>query len=91
MCARYLMNVPAPELLELFGLPSAPDLQPRYNIAPTQSVPVVRQRPNGAGRELALAKWGLIPSWAKDAKIGHSLINARSEGIASKPSFRSAF
>jgi putative SOS response-associated peptidase YedK len=88
------MNIPAPELLELFGLPApsiGPDLQPRYNIAPTQTVPVVRQRPHGAGRELALARWGLIPSWAKDAKIGHSLINARSEGIASKPSFRSAF
>jgi putative SOS response-associated peptidase YedK len=94
MCARYLMNIPAPELLELFGLPApsvGPDLQPRYNIAPTQTVPVVRQRPDGAGRELILARWGLVPFWAKDTKIGYSLINARADGIASKPAFRVAF
>jgi putative SOS response-associated peptidase YedK len=64
---------------------------PRYNIAPTQTVAAVRSAESGDGRELSLVKWGLIPSWAKDAKIGNSLINARADTVATKPSFRSAF
>jgi putative SOS response-associated peptidase YedK len=63
----------------------------RYNIAPTQNVAIVRQTVENSPRELALVRWGLIPSWAKDTKIGSTLINARSETIAEKPSFRSAF
>jgi putative SOS response-associated peptidase YedK len=63
---------------------------PRFNIAPTQMVPVVRLNPKG-NRELLPLRWGLIPSWAKDTKIGSSLINARAAGVATKPSFRSAF
>jgi putative SOS response-associated peptidase YedK len=64
---------------------------PRYNIAPTQTVAALRSNEQATGRELALLKWGLIPSWAKDAKIGNSLINARADTVATKPSFRSAF
>ncbi|MEM1179261.1 MAG: SOS response-associated peptidase, partial [Acidobacteriota bacterium] len=62
----------------------------RFNIAPTQSVPAVRQREDGANHLTAL-RWGLVPFWADDLKIGHRMINARSETAASKPSFRSAY
>ncbi len=61
---------------------------PRYNIAPSQKVPVVLGQ---TGREIRLLQWGLIPSWAKDAKIGNRLINARAETLSVKPSFRNAF
>lgn len=61
----------------------------RFNVAPTQDIPIVRQ--TDAGRELAIVRWGLIPSWSKDAKSGPLLINARSETAAEKPAFRSAF
>jgi len=63
----------------------------RYNVAPTQTAPVVRAQPQAGGREAVFMRWGLIPSWAKDEKIGNSLINARAEGIESKPAFRVAF
>jgi putative SOS response-associated peptidase YedK len=63
--------------------------EPRYNIAPTQSVPVIR---NQAGiRSLSLLRWGLVPKWAKELSIGSKMINARAETISEKPSFRSAF
>ncbi len=61
----------------------------RYNVAPTQMAPVVRA--DGNGRSVSFMRWGLIPSWAKDAKIGNSLVNARAEGIETKPAFRAAF
>ncbi len=75
-------------LMELV-VPAA-ELQKRYNVAPSQRSPVIRK--NNEGVLIGdLLRWGLIPSWAKDSKIGYSLINARSETVASKPSFRSAF
>ncbi len=64
------------------------DWTPRYNIAPTQSVPVIRQNPNEPRRELSLMRWGLIPSWAKDASVASQMINARSETAGTKPAFR---
>jgi putative SOS response-associated peptidase YedK len=76
--------------MEAFGLLVAPDLEPRFNIAPSQPVPVVRADEHGT-RHLDQLRWGLIPSWAKDPKIGHRLINARAETVAEKPSFRAAF
>jgi putative SOS response-associated peptidase YedK len=91
MCGRYTLRVSPGELAELFAVINAFDWSPRYNMAPTQTVAAVRAASNGSGRELALLKWGLIPSWAKDAKIGSSLINARAETVATKPSFHSAF
>lgn len=91
MCGRYTLRVAPGELAELFAVINAFDWSPRYNIAPTQTVAAVRTSRDESGRELALLKWGLIPSWAKDAKIGSSLINARAETVATKPSFRSAF
>jgi len=66
------------------------DWNPRYNIAPTQSVPVIRQNPKEPRRELSLMRWGLIPSWAKDSSIGAQTINARSETAATTPAFRDA-
>jgi putative SOS response-associated peptidase YedK len=67
-----------------------PDWTPRYNIAPTQPVPVIRQNPKEPVRELALMKWGLIPSWSKDASGAARMINARSESASTKPAFRDA-
>lgn len=89
MCGRFTLTVDPAELQALFGLSEPPpsELGPRYNIAPTQAVAVVA---NEAPRKLALMQWGLIPSWAKDPKIGNSLINARGETVAEKPAFRAA-
>lgn len=89
MCGRYTLATPAKVLTKRFHIPDTPDLPFRYNIAPTQTVPVVRSL-DGA-RSLAQLRWGLIPSWAKDAKIAYRLINARADSVESKPSFRSAF
>ena len=91
MCGRYLLRAPLDELQQAFGFPERPNLAPRYNIAPTQPVPIVRLRADGRGRELALVRWGLVPPWAKDAAIGSRMINARAEGITEKPAFRGAF
>lgn len=91
MCGRFTNRFTWKELHDLYRLTdSRPNLQPRYNIAPTQMAPVVRLRADGA-REIALLRWGLLPSWAKDEKIGHNTINAKAEVVASKPAFRSAF
>jgi putative SOS response-associated peptidase YedK len=88
MCGRFTLRTPASVLVRQFALGAGLQLPLRYNIAPTQQVPVVRAVEGG--RQLAMMKWGLIPSWADDPKIGYSLINARSETAATKPSFRAA-
>lgn len=67
------------------------DWSPRYNVAPTQPVPIIRQHPKEPRRELSLVRWGLIPSWAKDASGSARMINARSETAATLPAFRDAF
>jgi putative SOS response-associated peptidase YedK len=90
MCGRYTLRVSPAELVEIFGVLQAMEFSPRYNVAPTQTVAAVRRAESGK-REFAALKWGLIPSWADDAKIGSRLINARAETVSSKPSFRSAF
>jgi len=82
---------PGRSLAEKFGLTEEPFLEPRYNVAPTQLVAIVRLRPNDPQRTLVFAKWGLIPSWAKDRSVGPKLINARAETVAEKPAFRAAF
>ena len=92
MCGRYLLKAPAEALRRAFGFVEQPNLMPRYNIAPTQDVPVIRERREPKGeRTLQLLRWGLIPSWAEDMKGGAKLINARAEGISERPSFREAF
>ena len=91
MCGRFLLANPNDGIYDLFDVKELPDLKPRYNVAPTQTVPAVRILPGDEAISLCHLRWGLIPSWAKDAKIGSRLINARSETAASKPSFRAAF
>ena len=91
MCGRYTLQSPADLLRDLFSIDELPELQPRYNIAPTQRVPAVRLEPEEGRREFALLQWGLIPFFAKHPKIGARMINARSETVAEKPSFRVAF
>jgi putative SOS response-associated peptidase YedK len=100
MCGRYAFFTPVEAVTRLFAVDvvHAHDLAPRYNIAPTQEVPIVRPSPyleenagHVAPRELALARWGLVPFWARDSKIGSRMINARAETVARKPAFRSAF
>ena len=90
MCGRFTLTVDPSQLAAAFDLaaPPPPELVPRYNIAPTQPVAVIA---NTEPRRIELFRWGLIPVWAKDAKIGNSLINARAETVAEKPAFRAAF
>jgi putative SOS response-associated peptidase YedK len=89
VCGRYSLIVDASVLAGVFEIDPPRDLKPRFNIAPTQIVPIVRAG-REAPRELAEIRWGLVPSWAKDPKIGARMINARGETVAEKPSFRSA-
>lgn len=90
MCGRFTLTVSPEQLAAAFHLEAPPpaDLTPRYNIAPTQMVAAV---PNAAPRHVEWYRWGLVPAWAKDPAIGSSLINARAETVAEKPSFRAAF
>ena len=90
MCGRYTLRVSPAELAEIFGALNQIEWSPRYNIAPTQTVAAVRLNEHGTGRKLSLLKWGLIPSWADDPKIGGRMINARADTVATKPAFRSA-
>jgi putative SOS response-associated peptidase YedK len=89
MCGRYTLTVSGRVLAELFELDEVHEIAPRYNIAPSQQVPIVRLGANG-GRLLEPARWGLVPSWAKEVDAGARLINARAETLADKPSFRNA-
>jgi len=88
MCGRFVIEL-SPELVKaIFGLAVTPDLPPRYNVAPTQLVPVIRQATDGK-RQLVMLRWGLVPAWAKEEGAG--LINARAETVDVKPSFRQAY
>jgi len=89
MCGRYRLSRRKQLIEESFDTaPWEDDWSPRYNIAPTQPVPVVRQHPKEPVRQLSLMKWGLIPNWARDPSIAASTINAKSETAAVKPAFR---
>jgi putative SOS response-associated peptidase YedK len=91
MCGRYTLTRPAREVAEAFDLDAEPATEPRYNIAPTQTVLAVR-RPDPAGpRQAVLLRWGLVPSWAADLSIGARLLNARAETVLEKAPFRTAF
>lgn len=94
MCGRYTLSSPIEVVADLFSVDpgNAPQsLEPRFNVAPTQSVPVVRVSRPGAPRTLEMLRWGLIPSWAKEAEIGNRMINARCETAADKPAYKSSF
>ncbi|MCE9526623.1 MAG: SOS response-associated peptidase [Planctomycetales bacterium] len=89
MCGRFTLRTSPQKLLENFGV-SFPEFTPRFNIAPTQLVFALRTNPEGTGRQIVALRWGLVPSWAKDLKIGAKSINARGETVAEKPMFRAA-
>jgi len=89
MCGRYRLSRRKQLIEEHFDTsPLEDDWEPRYNIAPTQPVPVIRQHPKEPTRQVSLMKWGLIPNWAKDPSIATGTINAKSETAAEKPAFR---
>ena len=89
MCGRYRLSRRKEILAEHFGADiSDLEWEPRYNIAPTQPVPIIRRNGNALTRKASTVKWGLIPSWASDPGVGGRTINARSETAASRPSFR---
>ena len=91
MCGRFTLHHSATEIANRFGVgfndPMTELIRPRYNIAPSQMVPVIRQ---AGEREMVGCKWGLVPFWAKDPAIGNKLINAKAETLAEKPSFKYA-
>lgn len=90
MCGRFFLKT-TPELIEsALLLDQCPEFSERYNIAPTNDILAVRRETHGR-REAVFLHWGLVPGWAKDKKIGHRTINARSETASSKPAFREAF
>ena len=100
MCGRYTLSSPVEVVADLFDITfpargaeqlSLPEIQPRYNLAPTQEALVALVREPGAPRTLALLRWGLIPYWAKEASIGNRMINARAESVADKPAYRFSF
>jgi putative SOS response-associated peptidase YedK len=91
MCGRYTLKTPVEQLSEMFQFPEIIPLKPRYNIAPSQAVAVVRRLPEDTDRKLAMLRWGLIPAWAKDPAKARQPINAKSETVAELPTFRTAF
>lgn len=92
MCGRFAITLPAEAMRDMFRT-SNPlvNFPARYNAAPTQDLPVIRFNPESGKRALDLLRWGLVPRWAQDTSIGMKAINARSETMAQKPMFRSAF
>lgn len=91
MCGRYTITVSVEQLMMHFFIDQAnvPYHVPRYNVAPGQLIPAIVH--DGTKNRLGELKWGLVPNWAKDAKIGYKLINARAETVREKPSYRSSF
>ncbi len=90
MCGRFAFYSPTEATAALFGVSAFPEVKPRYNIAPTQDIAVVRVGADDS-RELTMLRWGLVPFWAKEPSIGNRMINARAETVAEKPSFRAAY
>lgn len=88
MCGRYTVSISLSTFIKHFGFKPLDDLPERYNIAPTENIPAIRKSPDGS-RQLSLFRWGLVPQWSK--KFPSGMINARSETINEKPSFRQAF
>jgi putative SOS response-associated peptidase YedK len=88
MCGRYRLSRRKQVVEEYFDSVSGEeDWTPRYNIAPTQPIAVIRQNPKEPNREMSLMRWGLIPSWARYASVAAKMINARSETASIKPAF----
>lgn len=88
MCGRYSITSAPDAISAMFRYPERPDFPPRYNIAPTQPIPVVRL--HEGERQFALMRWGLLPSWVRDPRTFSLLFNARGESVTEKPAFRAA-
>ena len=94
MCGRVRLSSDVSEIKLVFAIPPhrpIPNIAPSWNAAPTDQLPIVRCDPRAGERSLDLARWGLVPFWAKDIKVGFANINAKAEGIESRPAFREAF
>ncbi len=91
MCGRYRLSRRKQLVEEYFDSAGEEDWKPRYNVAPTQPVPIIRQNSKEPRRETSLFRWGLVPWWAKDSSGAAGMINARLETAATKPAFRDAF
>jgi len=91
MCGRFSQTASTEVITQQFALDDLPLFKPRYNIAPSQPIAAIRIEPDTTTRNLVMLRWGLVPSWAKDPKIGNQCINAKAETVGEKPSFRSAF
>jgi len=89
MCSRYFLDADGNIIAYTFRVDVKEPVQRRYNIAPTQLAPVIRADAPGS-REIAILRWGLVPAWAKEIGVGNRMINARSEGVETKPAFRAA-
>jgi putative SOS response-associated peptidase YedK len=90
MCGRFAFYSPSEAAAALFGVSASVEVQPRYNIAPTQFIAAIRDGENRE-RELVMLRWGLVPFWARDPSIGNKMINARAETVAEKPAYRAAY
>ncbi|WKZ12818.1 MAG: SOS response-associated peptidase [Gammaproteobacteria bacterium] len=90
MCGRFAFYSPREAVQAVFGVECGFDLEPRYNIAPTQLVAAIRADADGNPAVVPL-RWGLVPFWAKDSAIGNRMINARAETLSAKPAFRNAW
>ena len=94
MCGRVRLSSDVSEIKLVFSIPShrrTPNFPPTWNAAPTEALPVVRYDAKAGERSLDLLRWGLVPYWTKDIKVGFANINAKAEGIESRPAFREAF
>ena len=91
MCGRFSLHTPESQIREVFNLKNTEllGLKPRYNIAPSQDIPIIRNTDNG--HEMVMAQWGLVPHWSKESKSKYSTINARVESVAEKPTYRTPF
>jgi putative SOS response-associated peptidase YedK len=89
MCGRYAITLPPEAFRSLFAYVEQPNFPPRYNVAPTQPVPIVHT--DGNDRHFRLVRWGFLPGWVKDTKAFPLVINARGETLIDKPAFRNAF
>jgi putative SOS response-associated peptidase YedK len=93
MCGRYVRRSDKQRIAEHFQVhgPSLPDFGPSWNVAPQTFQPVVRLNRDTGDREIVLMRWGLVPFWARDAKVGYSTINAQADTITISPTYREAF
>ena len=91
MCGRFSLHSPESQIREAFNLDHTEPLglEPRYNIPPSQEIPIVRD--TETSREMVMAQWGLVPHWSKESKTKYSTINARIESVAEKPTYRTPF